>query len=110
MNIAIELDGVICTPIRNFVALDDVDNCEVYPEAQEAITNLKCLNHTIMIYSSRELSLGPSTELWLQRNKIPYDYLILGKPRYDIFIDRKNYKLIEWSKFFEDCKYRIHNS
>ena len=109
MIIGIEIDNILSTPVSNFVALTDVEKCKPLDGAKESIEKLKELGHTIVIYTLRDASLGPSTETWLQRNKIPYDRIILNKPNCDIIIDNRSYKFKDWSQFFEDNKYKLHN-
>lgn len=110
MLISIEIDGIICTPIRSSVALNDVAKCEVLPGAKDAIDEIKKLGHKVVIYTSRDASLGPETETWLQKNKIQYDGIMFNKPQYDINIDLKSYKFVKWEQLFEDQKYRLRNS
>lgn len=101
MIIALEIDNIISTPVSQPFKLMDVSKCEVLPGVKEALDKLKDLNHVIWIYSKRDVSLGMETEIWLKKNKIPYDKIILSKPQYDILIDEKVYKFDTWDKFFE---------
>jgi len=109
MLIAVELDGIVCTSVTNFVALADVEKCDVLPGAKEALEQIKAQGHTILIYSRRDSSLGPATEVWLQKKKIPYDRVMFNKPEYHIFIDTKNYKFDSWENFLQSQKYRLQN-
>jgi len=110
MIIALELDGMICTPISNPFALQDVSSCVLLPGAKEALDRLKSLGHVIFIYSHRDTSLCQESERWLQRNKVHYDRIQLGKPMYDIVLDSQSQRLTSWDEFFESNKYRISNS
>lgn len=110
MLISIEIDGIISTPVRSKVALNDVSKCEVLPGAKEALDEIKKFGHKVFIYTCRDASLGPETETWLQKNKIHYDGIMFNKPEYDINIDLKSYKHTKWEQFFEDQKYRLRNS
>jgi hypothetical protein len=109
MIIAIELDNIISSPLTNYVALTDVEKCDVLPESREALLKIKGYGHSILIYTHRDASLGPATEVWLQRNKIPYDRIVFNKPEYNIVIDPKSYKFDSWQKFLESQKYRLIN-
>jgi hydroxymethylpyrimidine pyrophosphatase-like HAD family hydrolase len=109
MMIAFDLDNIVCTPIHSSVNLNGVENCTVLTGAKEALDKLKKLGHNIMIFTRRDLSLGPSTHVWLQKNKISYDYLICGKPNYDILIDPQTFKFSNWEEFFKTYQYRLES-
>ena len=110
MIIAIEIDRLISDPIFNYMALGDVAKVKVQEGAKEALDKIKSIGHTIKIYTSRDASLGPETQVWLQKNKIPYDVLICNKPRYDILLDPKSAKFEKWEDFLESYKYWLGNS
>jgi len=109
MIIAIELDRIICTPVSSSVSLNDVGKCELTENAKESLDKLKSLGHTILIYTSRDASLGPETQVWLQKNKIPYDRIICNKPNYDLLIDNKSCKFSSWTEFLDSYKYWLIN-
>ena len=109
MIIAVEIDRIISTPARTSVALTDAEHCTVLPEAKDALVKLKEKGHEIHIFTRRDVSLAMATEMWLQKNKIPYDRLVPNKPEYHIIVDTVAYKFQNWPKFFEDQKYRIEN-
>lgn len=107
MIFGFEIDGIISSPVRNKMAMTDVEKCQVLPEAKENLIKLKELGHQIVIYTQRDVSLGQVTETWLQRNKIPYDYIILSKPEVDIMVDQNCHKFKSWEDLMESYKYRI---
>lgn len=109
MIVAIELDGIICTPIPNYMALSEVDKCTLLPCAKESLDKIVSLGHRIMIYTSRDASLGPATEVWLQKNKIPYNNILCNKPRYDLSIDSRVHKFSDWATALEVNKYMLNN-
>lgn len=109
MMIAFDLDNIVCEPIGNRISIDAVAKCTTLPGAKDALDKLKKLGHDIMIFTKRDLSLGPSTHLWLQKNKIAYDYLICGKPHYDVLIDPQTFKFTTWDAFFDVYKYRLES-
>ena len=45
--------------------------------------------HTIIIHTARWEVDRKITEVWLKHYNIPYDRLILGKPKADLYIDDK---------------------
>jgi len=101
MIIAIEIDKIISSPVENSYKLTDVQKCTVLPGAREALEKLKKLNHIIFIYSKRDVSLGIDTQVWLKKNKIPYDTVMFSKPEYDIVLDEQAYQFKNWNKFFK---------
>lgn len=109
MIIALEIDDIVSTPLSNSYALNEVHECKIIPGAKEALEKLKKLNHTILIYSKRDVSLIMDTEVWLQKNKIPYDQILLGKPRYDILLDDKAFKFTNWNEFLEKYKHTLQS-
>lgn len=109
MIIAIEVDGVISTPIPNYMALSAVEKCSVLPGAKEAIDKMSALGHRIIIYTSRDASLGPATQIWLQKNKVAYDGIICNKPGTDLIIDTKACKFTDWDSILETNKHMLNN-
>ena len=110
MIIGLEMDRIICSPVSNHVAMGDVEKCKPLLGAKEYLDKLKELGHTIVIYSTRDASLGPQTEMWLQRNKIHYDRIIFNKPQFDILIDKKCHRFKNWTNFFKVFKYPLQNT
>ena len=109
MIIALDIDSIVSTPILNIAALRDVSQCTVLTGAKDALDELKKLGHRILFYTNRDASLGPDTEAWLQKNKISYDGIIFNKPQYDILLDQRAHKFIDWPSFMEQQKYRLRN-
>lgn len=110
MNIGVELDDVISSALSNYTALTEVASTKVLEGSKEALDKIKAMGHVIVIYTSRDASLGPDTEIWLQRNKIPYDKIIFNKPVLDINIDKKCCKFENWDSFLEKYKYHLRNN
>ena len=110
MNIGIELDNVISSPVSDYMAMTDVANTKVLEGSKETLDKLKSMGHTITIYTSRDASLGPDTEMWLQRNKLTYDRIIFNKPVLDMIIDKKSYKFDNWESFLKNYKYHLRNN
>ena len=91
------------------MALSEVDKCTLLPCAKESLDKIVSLGHRIMIYTSRDASLGPATEVWLQKNKIPYNNILCNKPRYDLAIDNRVYRFSDWAAALEANKYMLNN-
>ena len=109
MIIALEIDNIVSTPLSNAYAINEVHECKVIPGAKEALEKFKKLNHTILIYSKRDVSLLIDTEMWLQKNKIPYDQVLVGKPRYDVVLDPCAFKFKNWDEFLEKYKHTLQS-
>lgn len=110
MDIGIEIDNVISTQISNKVAMNEISECAVLKESRAALEKLKAMGHTVILYTSRDASLGPETEIWLNKHKIPYDTIIFNKPVLDIIIGKNCYKFDNWSAFLEKYKYHLGNN
>lgn len=93
MNIVVDLDGVIAKEKEGW----DYTNCIPLPEAVDSMITLKNWGHTIIIHSSRFPEDYDVTISWLHRYKIPFDNLILGKPRGDLYIDDRGLRFTDWS-------------
>jgi len=83
MQIIIDLDGTICTEMRQF------SRClaEPKPDAVESINRLYDAGNTIIIYSARTWVEYEMTVDWLERHGIRYHQLFMGKPIGDVWID-----------------------
>lgn len=53
------------------------------------LVNKLSVNNKIFIYTSRDDYYMEVTEKWLAKNHILYDWLMMKKPIYDLFIDDK---------------------
>lgn len=98
MRICLDLDGTICLTKTNHQSYSDV---LPFPGAVEKIQKLKQDGHYIIIYTARHMGScnnnigqvmarqGKIIIEWLDKHKIPYDEIVLGKPLADIYIDDK---------------------
>jgi uncharacterized HAD superfamily protein len=48
--------------------------------------------HTIILFSSRWESDREVTKRWMKRYGVKYHALILGKPKFDLYVDRRTAK------------------
>lgn len=92
MHIIIDLDGVIAKERED----RDYAWCIPLPGAVKGMLALKELGHTITIFSSRFPVDYELTAHWLYVHNIPYDSLILGKPRGDLYIDDRGLRFTGW--------------
>ena len=103
MRIIIDLDGTICTE-------EDYEyriKAKLMKGAKKSIDSLKKKGHKIIIYSARPWSQYNMTNNWLKKKKIKFDYLLLGKPIGDFWIDDRSLKFEDWKKidkFFKKKK------
>tara|TARA_B100001248_G_C27397534_1_gene466744 strand:- start:3453 stop:3755 length:303 start_codon:yes stop_codon:yes gene_type:complete len=98
MKIIIDLDGTICTEEKQFSrAL-----AKVNPGAKKALDNLKEKGYTLIIYSARTWAEYELTIDWLNKNQIPFDQLILGKPQGDYWIDDRAIKYKSWESTIKE--------
>lgn len=83
MQIVIDMDGTICTEMRQF------SRCLAEPksEAVDVINKLYDAGNTIIIYSARTWVEYEMTVDWLQRYGVKYHQLFMGKPIGDVWID-----------------------
>lgn len=83
MQIVIDMDGTICTEMRQF------SRCLAKPktDAVEIINELYDAGNTIIIYSARTWVEYEMTVDWLKRYGVKYHQLLMGKPIGDVWID-----------------------
>lgn len=83
MQIIIDLDGTICTEMRQF------SRCLAEPKenAIEVVNALYEAGNTIIIYSARTWAEYEMTVDWLKKNGVKYHQLFMGKPVGDVWID-----------------------
>ena len=90
MIIAFDLDNTLCEPISKST---NILECLKVKPIKKYVTLLKLLKnkgHTILIFTHRHRCTKPTTLLWLAMHKIPYDKLVMNKPKYDLLIDDKS--------------------
>ena len=98
MKIIVDLDGTICTEEKQFRR----SLAKVNPGAKEALEILKEKGFTLIIYSARTWAEYELTIDWLNRNKIPFAQLILGKPQGDHWIDDRAIKYKNWESILKE--------
>ena len=94
MRLVIDLDGTICSEHRQFSR----SLAKPLDAAVESLRQLRELGHTIIVYSARTWEEYEMTVDWLDRHKIPFDQLILGKPQGDIWIDDRALRFTSWKE------------
>ena len=83
MQIVIDMDGTICTEMRQF------SRCLAEPKADavQIINELYDAGNTIIIYSARTWVEYEMTVDWIKRYGVKYHQLFMGKPIGDVWID-----------------------
>jgi len=87
MIIYVDLDNTLCSSIKRNWFLDQIPKCKPYKLIKEI--NKLYKNHTIVIYTHRNLKCKEKTLQWLKKHKVKYHKIKFNKPKYDIFIDDK---------------------
>jgi len=100
-TLAIDLDGVIAKVREDL----DYANCEVIPGAREALNALREKGWLIALHTARHFNHLTTTREWLERNNIPYDHLIMGKPTARFYIDDR---AVEFSGCWEKIIERVN--
>ena len=97
MNILIDMDGVICTEEKTF----ERALAKPIPGAKEAIDALKAEGHQLIIYTARSWAELAMTKAWLEKHKIQYDGVHMGKPVADCFVDDRAIAYTGWPATLE---------
>jgi hypothetical protein len=89
MTFCFDLDGTICTDTRGDYAL-----AAPYPEMVAEINRLHAEGHHVIVYTARGSGTGidwrAETERQLAAWGVAYDFLFLGKPPADVYVDDKS--------------------
>ena len=80
MFIGFEVDNIISTPLEHLTSIDEVRDRKPIQEIIDLIKEIKQAGHHIVIYTKRDASLGPETEMWLSKHKVPYDRIMFNRP------------------------------
>ena len=79
MNLVFGMDGVICTPCKDY---HDVELARPLANVKDFMMWLMKNEHHITIWCKRPISLDwvMATKEWLMENQIPYDRLLFDRP------------------------------
>jgi len=85
MNLVFGMDGVICTPCKDY---RDVERAKLLTNVREFMGWLKKNEHHITIWCKRPNSLDwvMATKEWLADNRVPYDRLLFDRPYNPIMV------------------------
>lgn len=99
--IAIDIDGVLCKcpEFGKFKTFEEAyENAEPIKCAKEALDLLFIKGFRIILFSSRLEDDREVTMEWLKSHGFQFNELILGKPKYDVFIDDRVLKFKNWTE------------
>ncbi len=96
----IDIDGVLAIEQCNI----PLEERAVVEGAQDAIRRLKQKGYSIILCTSRFRSQKDTTIEWLERNNIPFDDIVFGKPRGILYIDDRGYRFKGWDRFFDEVE------
>jgi len=95
--ITVDIDGVIAD--SECWSPEDALKAKPIQENIDLLQKLIHAGHHIILYTSRKEWWRPETEAWLQKNRVPYHALIMGKPPADFYWDDKMVSKEELKKF-----------
>ena len=99
-TICFDMDGVICK-----IDSDNYRDRSPIVKTIDTINWLKNNGTTIIIHTGRHFNHMAATKEWLQSWGVKYDYLQLGKPVADLYIDDNGWRFKEWTdKLLKLCR------
>ena len=103
MIFAFDIDNTICKGIEKSNDSKACSKAKPIKRIIKIIQDLKTKGHQILIFSHRKSSTKSATIEWLKKNQVPFDQLVLDKPKYDLLIDDKTYLPFHYinAKFLE---------
>lgn len=88
MTYCFDLDGTLCTDTQG-----DYETAVPFPEMVAEVNRLHREGHHVIVYTARGSGTGidwrASTERQLARWGVEHDFLYLGKPPADVYVDDK---------------------
>ena len=88
MTYCFDLDGTLCTDTQG-----SYDKAAPFPEMVAEVNRLHAQGHHVIIYTARGSGTGIDwravTERQLSEWGVAYDFLYLGKPPADVYVDDK---------------------
>jgi len=84
---AFDLDGVLCE--EGDWRPEEMIKRKPIKENIEKVNKLFDMGNIIVIFTARLEEDRPVTEAWLKLNGVKYDYLVMGKPRFDVYVDER---------------------
>lgn len=94
-RVVMEIDGVLAGEPEKGKTLFD---CPPHPDGVLMAQRLAKAGVHIVIHSSRPESEWDRTVRWLEKWKVEYAELVLGRPAADVYIDPKSYPVKFWPR------------
>lgn len=94
-TVCFDLDGVIADAKDNVYdqAVPQYGLCNPVESTIEVMHALKRAGVRLVICTARWEEDRPLTERWLKNYSVPYDVLVMGKPKADVYIDDRSYPM-----------------
>lgn len=86
MNVAIDIDGIMCGEGPLF----ERSLQRPFENVKDDLWRMKHAGHFIIIFTSRGWPEYKYTKKWLFDNNLAHDVLICGKPNYDVILDDRS--------------------
>lgn len=100
--IAVDLDGTICS------IESDYSKCKLLPDVLDTLNWLKEKGSYIAIHTARQLEDYKVTMKWLKDNRVPFDFISMGKLKAGLYVDDKSFNPINgisaMKKIYGDLK------
>lgn len=84
MIYTVDIDGTLCIESPQWW---HYAKATPITEAIKKVNSLFGLGHTIILFTARYEKDRIVTKIWLDKYKVRYHKLVMGKPRADIYID-----------------------
>jgi uncharacterized HAD superfamily protein len=104
--IGIDIDGVLCSEERTF----ERPLAIVQAGAKDFLITLRKRGDVIILWTGRGWEQYKVTVDWLERNELPFDQLIMGKPIFDFFIDDRAIRHVDWGRTLSEPTVTKHLS
>lgn len=109
-NIVMDLDGVIvdfyrCKENCDYSKYPNItlkrNRCPLRKGTIKTMTAIKKMGFRIVIFTARIERERKVTERWLKKNKVPYDELVMNKPRGWLYPDDFGYRFDGWGSLLK---------
>jgi hypothetical protein len=98
--IAVDIDGVLASKLESGKYPEDYVKKQPLTYAIEGLTYLKEEGHEVYLFTARYEEDRDATEKWLNEHGFTglFDYIIFAKPKYDVLIDDRAIRHVDWVK------------
>ena len=98
--IAMDLDGTLAftKPEEDF----SLDKAQVNYPLVQSMKRARKKGKRFIIYTSRHWDDYPVIEKWLHKHRVPFKFIMCGKPLVDKYVDDRNLSPDEFTKLWEE--------